>query len=229
MIGSVILFILFIIVFVTISDIITILFRLTGLTEEKARFQVVSLLTNSGFTTQESEVIVNSKIRRKLAKATMLFGYAFTVTIVSTVVNVFLTLNKEQLHSFVLVLPFIILGIVFFYFFRRNPFIKSKFDHLIENIGNRIMFGKNSNPVVLLDDYGHMVVAQIFIHKVPHILNEVPLSQSGLKENYNILVMMIKGANGQAKPSNGDTIIHPKDIIIVLGTKQQIKHIFEKV
>ena len=74
MIGSLIVFVLFIIVYIVISDIITIFFRLTGLTEEKARFQVISLLTNSGFTTRESESVVASKIRRRLARATMLFG-----------------------------------------------------------------------------------------------------------------------------------------------------------
>ena len=55
MIGSMIVFVLLIIFYITIADIITILFRLTGMTEERARFQVISLLTNSGFTTQESE------------------------------------------------------------------------------------------------------------------------------------------------------------------------------
>ena len=87
MAGSLILFAFLIMIYIVIFDVITILFRLTGLTEENSRFQVVSLLTNSGFTTRESEVVVSSKIRRRIARATMLFGYAFTVTIVSTTVN----------------------------------------------------------------------------------------------------------------------------------------------
>ena len=99
MAGSLILFVFFIIIYILISDIITIFFRLTGLTEEKARFQVISLLTNSGFTTRESESVVSSKVRRRLARATMLFGYAFTVTIVSTTVNFFMTLGKSELNS----------------------------------------------------------------------------------------------------------------------------------
>ena len=82
MAGALVLFVIFVIIYVVISDIITVFFRLTGLTEENARFQVISLLTNSGFTTRESEAIVSSKVRRRLARATMLFGYAFTVTIV---------------------------------------------------------------------------------------------------------------------------------------------------
>lgn len=98
LIGAVLLFFLFILVYVMIAEIFTVLFRLTGLTEEKAKFQVISMLTNSGYTTQESEVIATSKIRRKLAQITMVFGYAFTVTIVSSVVNIFLALKKTQIQ-----------------------------------------------------------------------------------------------------------------------------------
>ncbi|MBR2000686.1 MAG: potassium transporter TrkA, partial [Firmicutes bacterium] len=83
MAGALLMFVLLIMFYIVIADIITIFFRLAGMTEEKARFQVISLLTNSGFTTQESEAVVNSKIRRRLATATMIFGYAFTVTILS--------------------------------------------------------------------------------------------------------------------------------------------------
>ena len=89
MIGSLILFILFVIVYILISDVITIIFRLTGMSEETARFQAISLLTNSGYTTSESETVLASSLRRKIARFTMLFGYTFTVTIVSTTVNFF--------------------------------------------------------------------------------------------------------------------------------------------
>ena len=43
------------------------MFRLTGMSEDKARFQVISLLTNSGFTTSESELILKSKKKKKFS------------------------------------------------------------------------------------------------------------------------------------------------------------------
>ena len=122
--GSLLLFVLFIIIYIVISDIITIFFRLTGLTEEKARFQVVSLLTNSGYTTRESEAIVSSKIRRRLARATMLFGYAFTVTIVSTAVNFFMTLGKSELNSLLYTIPILLLIMLVFSMLRRSAFLR---------------------------------------------------------------------------------------------------------
>ena len=228
MAGSLVLFALFIIVYIVISDIITIFFRLTGLTEEKARFQVISLLTNSGFTTRESEAIVSNKIRRRLARATMLFGYAFTVTIVSTTVNFFMTLGKGELRTMIFWIP-LLLGVLFlFHLLRRSSYFKSIFDRWIEGIGSRIMFGKNSNPIVLMEDYGGMVAAHVYLSKVPAMLRDKPLSKSGLMAKYNILVMMVKTHNGEARQARADTVLQPEDIIIVLGSRKAIREVFER-
>ena len=227
MAGSLILFVFFIIIYVVISDIITIFFRLTGLTEEKARFQVISLLTNSGYTTRESESIVSSKIRRRLARATMLFGYAFTVTIVSTTVNFFMTLGKGELHTLLSLLPVLLVILLIFHTLRKSTFFKAKFDSCIECLGNRIMFGKNSNPIILMEDYGNMVAAHIYLQKVPAILKETPLSESVIMSQYNIMVMMVKSKNGDAHQANADTILKPNDVIMVLGKLKSIHELFE--
>ena len=60
--------------YILIIDIFTILFRMSGMTEEKAKFQVISLLTNSGYTTKESELVVSKLLRRKLARTVMLLS-----------------------------------------------------------------------------------------------------------------------------------------------------------
>ena len=229
MAGSLILFALFIIVYIVISDIITIFFRLTGLTEEKARFQVISLLTNSGFTTRESEAIVSNTIRRRLARATMLFGYAFTVTIVSTTVNFFMTLEKSRLQSLLVILPVLLAMLTGFHMLRKSSLFKQKFDSLIENVATRVMFGQDANPVLLVEDFGEMAVAHIYLHKVPPMLVDRPLSASGLMARHNIMVMMVKSPNGQARQAKAATVLQPEDIIMVLGKRRAIREVFEKV
>ena len=99
--------------YLLICEIFTILFRLTGLTEETARFQVISMLTNCGFTTIESELITSSRKRRKLAFITILFGYIFSVTIVSMAINFFMRLNDgNSFHLIVKVIMTIIAFII---------------------------------------------------------------------------------------------------------------------
>ena len=70
---ALLLFSFVILLYWVITELFTFFFRLTGLPAEKARFQVISLLTGTGFTTKESEIILSSRRRRRLARATMLF------------------------------------------------------------------------------------------------------------------------------------------------------------
>lgn len=227
MIGSLVVFVLLIIFYIMIADIITIFFRLTGMTEERARFQVVSLLTNSGFTTQESEAVVTSKIRRRLARATMMFGYAFTVTILSTTVNVFMTMNQRELNAVIVVLPTLAIIFAMFFFFRKSAFVKRRFDGWIERIGNRIMFGRKANQVLLVEEYGSMVMAHIYIHTVPEILRDKTLAESGIMAKHNLMVMMVKSAENDARQANGRTVLQAEDTIVVLGSRKTIRDIFE--
>ena len=74
-----ILFSAIVLIYWIILEMFTVMFRITGLPDDKARFQVLSILTGAGYTTKESESFVSSKMRRKLAQVTMLFGYVLSV------------------------------------------------------------------------------------------------------------------------------------------------------
>ncbi|MFA9422004.1 MAG: cation:proton antiporter regulatory subunit [Sedimentibacter sp.] len=229
LIGAVLLFFLFILVYIMIAEIFTVLFRLTGLTEDKAKFQVVSMLTNSGYTTQESEVIATSKIRRKLARITMIFGYAFTVTIVSSVVNLFVAFKKTQMTYLI----WIIVGLGFFiaalYLLQKSTRVKKSFNGTIERVGNRIMFGKKSNPIIILDTYGDVVMAEVFLTHVPLILENIMLEQTELKSKYNINILLIKRSDTIINNIKGETIVEQDDTLVVFGTRKNIRAVFEKV
>ena len=93
------LFLLIILLYFVMSEFFTALFRFTGLPNEKARFQVISLLTGCGYTTRESEMILSSRGRRRLAMITMLFGYVFNITVVTAFINVFLSLQEQQVAN----------------------------------------------------------------------------------------------------------------------------------
>lgn len=227
MIGSLVMFVLLIIFYIIISHIITIFFRLTGMTEEKARFQVVSLLTNSGFTTQESEIVVKSKVRRRLALATMLFGYAFTVTILSAMVNIFMSIKTPDLESLIVALPLLLSILVVYYFIRKSPFFHTRFDSWVERLGNQIMFGKNANEILLIEEYGKTVVAHVYLHTVPEFLKDVTLAESRIMPNHHVMVMMVKTPDGEAAQANAKTILHENDTIMVLGERKIIREIFE--
>ena len=198
------------------------------MSEETARFQAISLLTNSGYTTSESETVLASSLRRKIARFTMLFGYTFTVTIVSTTVNFFMSLRNSELSSLLVYLPVFAFVIVGFYLIRKSLWFRTWFDGVIERWGTQLLFGKNVNRILLVERYGDMVVAHIYLHTIPEILRDTTLSASGLRTKHNIMVLMVKGLRIEARQADADTILRPHDIIMVLGNMKDIQEVFEQ-
>lgn len=60
--------------------------RQTGLPNLTARFQALSAFTGTGFTTSESEAVVNHRTRRRIVSVLMIVGNVGLVSILSTVV-----------------------------------------------------------------------------------------------------------------------------------------------
>lgn len=60
--------------------------RLTGIPEDVARFQARSAFTGVGFTTSESEAIVNHPVRRRIVSALIVVGSVGTVSIMTTTI-----------------------------------------------------------------------------------------------------------------------------------------------
>ncbi len=224
--GALMLFSVFALIYLLIIEIFTILFRLTGLTYDKAHFQVISMLTNSGFTTGDSEAITASKVRRKIAKLTIIFGYLFTVIIMSCVVNIFLSLSNSEIRD--MWASTIILGcfIGLFLMVNRSKTVKKFIDLGIEKVGKKIMFGKNSNSIVLLDIYGESVMAEINLVNLPNQLKDVKLKDSKLKEFHKIQLILIKREGETKSIINGEDTLHENDIIVVFGKHQNIKMLF---
>jgi hypothetical protein len=69
-----------------VVELCTVLFVLTGLDKHIARFQVISILTATGFTTGESELIIAHPIRRRLGAFLILFG-AFSLAVVISAIS----------------------------------------------------------------------------------------------------------------------------------------------
>lgn len=72
-----------------ITRIATMALMLTGLSRESARFQARSAFTGVGFTTAESEQVVNHPVRRRILMLLMLVGNAGVITVIATLVITF--------------------------------------------------------------------------------------------------------------------------------------------
>lgn len=72
--------------------------RLTGLPENIARFQCVSALTGTGFTTHEAEMIANYPIRRRIVVVLMVLGNLGLISIASTFIVAFVRTGPDTQH-----------------------------------------------------------------------------------------------------------------------------------
>lgn len=227
MMGSLVLFAIFIMIYIIIIEIFTVLFRLTGMTREKARTQVISLLTNSGFTTEESEIVLSSPRRRRLAQITMLFGYSFSVIIVSLLVNFFLELSLIEIKGMIWRVAILFFAVLIFFLLARLKVVYTWFDHLIEKLGNRLMFGKKSNAMMQINSYSDKAIVEIMLANIPAFLYGVALAQTHLKEEYGIHILFIKRGGIGIEKISGETVLMAKDTLLVFGNYKNIKKVFE--
>jgi len=68
----------------------------TGMSRDSARFQARSAFTGAGFTTLESEDIVNHPVRRRIIMLLMLLGNAGFVTIIATLLGSFVGVQEDR-------------------------------------------------------------------------------------------------------------------------------------
>ena len=224
---ALLLFSFFILLYWVITELFTFFFRLTGLTAEKARFQVISLLTGTGFTTRESELIMKSRLRRRLARATMLFGYVFNITIVSAFINVFLSMKAvtagHQVAGFLIPLGTVALILIFM----RVPRIHAWGDNLLRRLADRIFDRKETfNAVMLVDNIGAGSIAQVTLRSIPEEYRGLTLAETRLRADTGIMVMLVEHPGGQAMAAQADTVFEPGDKLTVFGDYQAICNAF---
>ncbi len=215
------------VIYFFLIEIFTVLFRITGLTREKARFQVISMITCAGFTTSESEIITTYKRRRKIAVTCMIAGTAFNVLIISLIINLIGSISDSDVLKDQLVWIISIIGAFFLIIIiTRIPFVSRQIEKLIESIARKIFSRhSNSNVLTMLDSYDDDAIVEIYINNIPDVLKNKTLMESNFKNQYNLNILMLKRGNRTIDISK-DTVIQNKDQIILFGKKQTIKDLF---
>ena len=223
---AIILILGFVAIYVLLIRFYSMLLRLTGLTDSKARFQAVSLITNSGFTTNEAEVITASRSRRKIASAAMITGHVFSVIIVSLIfnfINVF-SINEIKTSYLSIILVFVIfIGLLLFF---KIPFIKKGYEKLLEKLALKIIGkSKTENLITLLDIYGRECIAEVVVNSLPSFMDEKYLFELNLRELYKLNILSIR-RKGRILVLDKNTMIQEGDVLIIFGLHQSIVDLF---
>ena len=211
-------------------------FRLTGLTVKMIKFQVASLFTGSGFTTSESEIIVNDDRRRRIAITCMYTGHVYSVIIMGLLVNLIMSviisinsqtaINVQTFTSWYAIVFYVSLAFFIVVSILKIPAINKKFQSFLERTAiNLSRTNKKNNLVTVIDMYGKSTIAEIFLNKVPDFAKDVSLSEMQLTKKYMINILTIRRGSRNIEVSK-DTMLAEGDILVVFGLTSDIKEAF---
>ena len=186
----------------------------TGLSEEASRFQSWSALSGVGYTTTESENLVNHPVRRKILMFLMLVGNAGIVTLVSSLILAFM--SEEDGTSLVHRLELLVVGLCVLWYMSSSKWVHRRLGRLID-----VALAKYTNFAVvdyesLLELTGDYRVSEIHIDSNDWLAGKSLRGSRLRQEGLNLLgIRRADGVyEGTPKP---DAILGPGDSILVYG------------
>ena len=197
------------------------------MTVEKSKFQVISILTGTGFTTSESESMLITKRRRKLTQYMMLFSYTFNIIIVSTLVNLFISTASTNIREVELGVILTLINIFLIFIVRKSQKVKRILDIIVVKIANSKAL-KKETTINIYDTYGNEVIAEIELRKIKESMKETRLEDIKLREKYNVQLLMVRRNEEIIEQIDADTVLKENDVIVVFGKLKQIKLAFIK-
>jgi TrkA-C domain len=208
-----------------ITKIATIALTYTGLSREISRFQARSAFTGVGYTTAESEKIVNHPVRRRIMLILMLAGNVGIVTAVSTLVMTFIKLEGSGSPIFKLLL--LLAGLLILLGIASIKWVDLKVSRAIEWALRRYTSLDIRDYAGLLHMAGEYKVAELYVKTNDWLadkkLQELDLAGEGL------LILGITRKNGTylGAPS-GATGIFAADNLVVYGRTSAIEELDER-
>ena len=221
--GLILTFLMFGTIFLIVVNICSILLRLTGMPIKKARFQVVSLLTSTGFTTRESEMIVQHPVRRKIASWLMVVSYVSTATFISFFVTM-ISDTVTGIGFFVVIAALITTNLIL----RKTKTIEN-LELKVENVvlKSKIWEKLNSENLTLITNTRGYGIYQIYLPKDSKIIGKSIL-ESGLKD-LEIEVLNIDKGDKFIKFASPDYVFEVFDRVTVYGNLKNIRNEFEHI
>lgn len=183
--------------------------RITGLEDSSARFQALSAFSGTGFTTRETEAVVNYPIRRRIVSLLMVIGNLGLVTVFAALV-VSLVQTQGEAHAVMMQLAWLLLGLALLWLLMLNATADRIMCKLIGKfLESTTMLGKRSfNRLVQIGD-GYSVCEHSVI---PDSAAESDLAKLGLT------VLAVRSKSGEVSagyPSGGR--ISAGDTVVLFG------------
>ncbi|WNB93046.1 TrkA C-terminal domain-containing protein [Bacillus sp. NEB1478] len=202
-----------------VIEINVLLFTLTGLKKEVARFQVISMFTATGFTTGESELILGHPIRRRLSTFLILFGVFSLAVVISSISNIL----SNEFRSIELGIIFLVL--VGIYIILTIPGLRKKLQK---------KFKKRLHKNYSLRD---LPIREVLFMEENDIVLELPIHDNSsiigktlgdvTKQDDDLIALFIKRGDITIRKDASSTSIQEGDIVFLYGSEKEISNRFK--
>jgi K+/H+ antiporter YhaU regulatory subunit KhtT len=199
----------------------------TGISSEAARFQARSAFTGVGFTTSESESVMNHPVRRHIVMAVMLIGNVGFITVISTSV---LTLTQFQSdgQNPVIVLSMLSGGLIVLMLIARSQWIDRRLSRLISRLLKRFTSLDVRDYASLLQLGGEYRVTDLSVEEGDWLAGRT-LVQLRLRDE-GVMVLGINRKDGTyVGAPRGSSVILSGDSIILYGKIGMCERLDERV
>lgn len=198
----------------------TIAFIHTGLSKDAAKFQARSAYLGVGFTTQESELVVNDPVRRKILTVLIFLGNAGIITTISSVIFSFISIEESGFFSTEIIVLFS--GLLFLIALSRSKFIDRKLSALIDKALSRYTYLDVKDYYSLLHLEENYRVSEIKVKKEDWLTNKTLKKLELDAEGVRVLGVRRLNGNYIGAPK-GDTEIKEGDVIILYGKTETLQ------
>lgn len=217
------LFLVFILLFL-IVEVSTVMLALTGLDRDTARFQAISIITGSGYTTSESELVARHPVRRKIAMFLMISGSIALAVLISILIRILAggLSGPQDIFYAVIVLS------VIYLLFRSKAIIRFLDSSLEKQLTKQPYLQKRTVEELLRCDE-HFSIAEINLSNKASPWIDQTLSTTRLRDK-GVLVLSIRRRDGNViRAPRGADYLRAGDILLVYGRPRYISEIIEIV
>ena len=195
---------------------------MTGMAENKAKFQALSAFTGTGFTTKEAEFVVNNPLRRRIISWLMILGNVGIVTVIVTATSS-LVVSEGYKVTFNLLILFV--GIYIIYKIATHSKFIRRWETFIENkLIKSPAFEEGITEDLLHFIEGYGLVRVIITEDSPLVGSS--LSECKLPEKELLVLGIERYKNWIPIPKAKETILKG-DRVVVYGPLKVLKTIFK--
>jgi hypothetical protein len=216
--GILFIFIYLFIVF-TVIEINASIFVATGLERKVARFQVISMLTGTGFTTGESELIIDHPVRRRLGAFLILFG-AFSLAVIISAIS---KLLEDEFYT--MEIGYVAGGLLALLLVLRAPIVQ------------HVMSGKLKSELKENYELADLPISDVLVMDEDDEVREIAIKEDSRLADMtfddivdmedDIILLFIKRGEINIRNKAHETKLEPGDKLVLYGNNPKIEEKFK--